>query len=228
LPRWAGGGRFATAIPPSRPNLIPAFAETPNTQDELFDPIIRRSGGGRGSLVAAFIAIALTLSHLMFQSPRTREEQHALNKKIEAAQFAYRRLTHQMAAQFSREELERIKAESGVNFDIIERELPAPPANSDLEEGRQSEADDGGAAIRPWIPFISRDIPEDDDYCLRRWEAEQRRCLRWPQKNGTRRKCLRRASYRHDLCFRNGGKPDPNEPDEWSESDMEDWYNPDR
>lgn len=83
------------------------------------------------------------------------------------------------------------------------------------------------AEIGDWIPFSGRDIPEDDDYCLRRWEAEQDRCLRWPL-GGPRGKCLERAAIRHDLCFRNGGRPDPDEPDEWSEADMERWYNPHR
>jgi hypothetical protein len=102
-------------------------------------------------------------------------------------------------------------------------------SDSALQRGNESLGPLGHllAAISDWIPFSSRDIPEDDDYCFRRWEAEQKRCLRWPR-GEPRGGCLRRAAIRHDLCFRNGGRPDPDEPDEWSEADMERWYNPNR
>lgn len=83
------------------------------------------------------------------------------------------------------------------------------------------------AEISEWIPFSSRDIPEDDDPCLRRWEAEHDRCVRWPQ-GEPRGQCRRRAAIRYDLCLRNGGRPDADEPDEWSEADMKGWYSPDR
>jgi len=54
--------------------------------------------------------------------------------------------------------------------------------------------------------------------CWQRYNAELGRCRRWPEteRNG----CRERATIRWDMCNRNGGKPNPNEPPEWSEADM--------
>ena len=62
---------------------------------------------------------------------------------------------------------------------------------------------------------------DDEDDCHARWGAEQARCSRWKSK-GTWvvAGCLERARYRYILCFRNGGKPNPEEPPEWSEADF--------
>lgn len=75
-------------------------------------------------------------------------------------------------------------------------------------------------------PLLRGDTPEEDDYCYRRWQEELSRCSRWPEKwlHG----CRGRANARHNMCVRNGGRPDPGEPAEWGEEDMEVWYNPDR
>lgn len=65
-----------------------------------------------------------------------------------------------------------------------------------------------------------------DDLCDYRLGNELNRCRRWGKKwwGG----CKDRAMTRYVMCLENGGIPDPNEPDEWSEDDMEEWYNPDR
>lgn len=61
----------------------------------------------------------------------------------------------------------------------------------------------------------------NEDDCLDRWEKEVARCERFRPfgfryYNG----CRDRARDRHNLCIRNGGKPDPNEPDEYSFNDI--------
>lgn len=225
LPTQVGGGRLSITIPARSPNIVPVFDPAPIAP--TFDPLVSRSPGRISSIVAAYIQAALALTALLTRTATTREEWEALQRKREAAEFAYRRLTHIMAAQFSKDEFERIKADSGVDFDVVDRASPAQTTASTPEEGHQT-GDDWIAAIRPWIPSVARDMPEDEDedYCFRRWQAERRRCGRWPLKwyNG----CLERANNRHRLCVGNGGVPHPKEPDEWSEKDMETWYNPDR
>jgi len=109
--------------------------------------------------------------------------------------------------------------------------LKARKASEAILQGGHPSAESAGESwlseIGAWIPFISRDIPEDDDYCMRRWDRERARCFRW-EEDWARRACMERARNRYVLCFDNGGMPDPDEPDEWSEADMERWYNPDR
>jgi RHS repeat-associated protein len=71
-------------------------------------------------------------------------------------------------------------------------------------------------------PAISKAFKQDcdknnDDVCYARWEQEDSRCWNW--KNlGLRvvKACQTRASIRRDLCIRNGGRSDPNEPPEYS------------
>ena len=58
---------------------------------------------------------------------------------------------------------------------------------------------------------------EPDDFCYRRWGQESERCWQW--KNLGRRwveACRARAADRLRLCIRNGGRPSPDEPPEWS------------
>ena len=58
------------------------------------------------------------------------------------------------------------------------------------------------------------------------WGREIARCEIWrgrgPKGDPDRwyRACSDRARDRFTLCIKNGGKPDPNEPDEWSERDL--------
>lgn len=58
---------------------------------------------------------------------------------------------------------------------------------------------------------------DDDDFCYTRWEAEDTRCWQW-KSLGMRhvKACQSRAATRRDLCLRNGGKPSPLEPPEYS------------
>ena len=60
---------------------------------------------------------------------------------------------------------------------------------------------------------------DDDDFCFRRWEKEDTNCKLWsflgPRAVNA---CKERASDRRTLCIRNGGRPDPEEPDEWTPS----------
>jgi len=60
---------------------------------------------------------------------------------------------------------------------------------------------------------------EQDDFCQQRRTRENSRCRRWGLK--WRIGCEDRARDRFVLCRNNGGKPDPNEPPEWSRADME-------
>lgn len=60
---------------------------------------------------------------------------------------------------------------------------------------------------------------DGDDPCYRRYVREYNRCSLQPQK--WRSDCRERATIRWDMCNRNGGEPDPNEPPEWSKGDME-------
>lgn len=220
----AGGGRFPASAPPQDPSVVTVF--DPGTTQPDFDLLISRSAGRVSAVVAAYIQIAITLTYLLTRTATTRDEWEALQRKREAAEFAYRRLTHMMAARFSREELERIREDSGVDFDLVDRALRAPAAAAAAEESRPAqESEQGWAADPAWISLFARDIPEDDDYCQRRWGEELSRCGRW-KPHWARRGCAQRAGDRFGLCRRNGGAPDPREPDEWSEKDMERWYNP--
>jgi hypothetical protein len=62
---------------------------------------------------------------------------------------------------------------------------------------------------------------EDDDYCYDRWDKEVARCDQF-RPFGFRyyKACTDRARDRHNLCKRNGGRPDPNEPDEYTFNDI--------
>lgn len=221
LPTRAGGGRLLAFAPPSNSNVLPVL--DPTTAGSDFDLLVGRSPGRASAIVAAYIQIAITLTLLLTRTASTPEERKALQRKTEAAEFAYRRLTHMMAAQFSRDELARIQADSGVDFELIEGALHASTADPAPIEEHQPAQD--WAADPAWLPLLGRDILEDDDYCQRRWEAELFRCGRWKQ-DWARRGCRDRAGHRHNLCRGNGGTPHPLEPDEWSEKDMERWYNP--
>lgn len=57
----------------------------------------------------------------------------------------------------------------------------------------------------------------DDEFCYMRWEDEDSRCYSWSGL-GSRvvAACKTRAAIRRDLCIRNGGIPDPNEPPEYN------------
>lgn len=61
--------------------------------------------------------------------------------------------------------------------------------------------------------------PKRYDRCHERWLLEQARCgLRAPL---WRHGCKERATKRQNLCYDNGGDPNPDEPDEWSDKDEE-------
>jgi hypothetical protein len=87
-------------------------------------------------------------------------------------------------------------------------------------------------ARQPWNPFTRpRDLPQpravpkcdsppkaiplpppppDNDFCYKRWLAEDAQCGQW-RKLGWRAvsACKERASIRRNLCVRNGGRPNP-------------------
>lgn len=59
--------------------------------------------------------------------------------------------------------------------------------------------------------------PDNNDFCYARWEEEDSACWQW--KNlGIRvvKACQSRATTRRDLCYRNGGKPNPSEPPQYN------------
>jgi hypothetical protein len=62
----------------------------------------------------------------------------------------------------------------------------------------------------------------DGDDCYERWEREDARCKRFQPFEDKRyfRACKERASARRDLCMRNGGRPDPEEPAEYDYGDF--------
>jgi RHS repeat-associated protein len=65
---------------------------------------------------------------------------------------------------------------------------------------------------------IDKVCGNDPDFCYNRWQSEFGRCWQWKRPFGMRwvRACQDRARYRMQLCVANGGRPDPNEPPEWS------------
>jgi hypothetical protein len=63
----------------------------------------------------------------------------------------------------------------------------------------------------------------DDEDCNDRWQREHERCREFIGKLRDPRyldACYERANYRHRLCVGNGGKPNPNEPDEYGLQDI--------
>ncbi|HEY7609669.1 MAG TPA: RHS repeat-associated core domain-containing protein [Alphaproteobacteria bacterium] len=64
-------------------------------------------------------------------------------------------------------------------------------------------------------------VDDDDEFCRARWGNERQRCRKW-SKYGYRwvAACESRADNRYRLCLRNNGRPDPEEPPEWSEADL--------
>jgi hypothetical protein len=60
-----------------------------------------------------------------------------------------------------------------------------------------------------------------ENECLDRWEREYARCTMFrPYGSRYQKACQERANDRHNLCYRNGGKPDPNEPPEYGWQDI--------
>jgi len=59
--------------------------------------------------------------------------------------------------------------------------------------------------------------PSDNDICYKRWLVEDAQCLEW-RRLGWRvvSACKERAATRRNLCVRNGGRPNPAEPPEYS------------
>ncbi len=69
---------------------------------------------------------------------------------------------------------------------------------------------------------------DDDDYCTDRLSAEMSRCDKRIDDYAHQdflAACKQRAKHRWDLCNRNGGRPHPNEPNEWGPEDEEIWRN---
>jgi hypothetical protein len=80
-----------------------------------------------------------------------------------------------------------------------------------------------GSAAYPYVAgplasAIDEVCGHNPDFCYNRWQSEYGRCWQWKRTFGMRwvRACQDRARYRMQLCVANGGKPDPNEPPEWS------------
>ncbi len=67
------------------------------------------------------------------------------------------------------------------------------------------------------MTIIVRNACAPDNFCHDRWEREDGKCSKWTG-FGYRwvQACRDRAAYRRGLCIRNGGKPDPDEPPEWT------------
>jgi hypothetical protein len=67
-----------------------------------------------------------------------------------------------------------------------------------------------------------RGVHDGEDDCFNRWEKEDKRCEKFYPLNEKRWyfACKDRAADRRNLCIRNGGKPDPNEADEFGWHDI--------
>jgi RHS repeat-associated protein len=59
--------------------------------------------------------------------------------------------------------------------------------------------------------------PSNNDFCYARWLAEDAQCWQW-RRLGLRvvNACKVRAADRRTLCYRNGGRPNPEEPPEYT------------
>lgn len=70
-----------------------------------------------------------------------------------------------MAAEFTREEMARIRAQSGLNFDIAEEERPEPPRDLDPEEARRIQQEFGGPLVNtpPAIDIPPESIPIQEE-----------------------------------------------------------------
>jgi len=74
--------------------------------------------------------------------------------------------------------------------------------------------------------IAARNCP-NGDFCYIRWEREDSHCSRWSYLGGRAMgACRVRAATRRDLCIRNGGRPNPLEPNEWDP--LKDWYDDQR
>jgi hypothetical protein len=99
-----------------------------------------------------------------------------------------------------------------------------PPGPSVFDEWKKWN-DRGNAGLYNFLRSFggSGSTPrrDDEDYCYDRWEKELARCVQF-RPFGLRyyKACTDRANHRHNLCVRNGGKPDPNEPDEYDFNDI--------
>jgi len=117
---------------------------------------------------------------------------------------------------------------------------PMPVAYQDAERRWPS----GGTLPTPWDPWYDQTIKGiqglikffrsnrgantprgggDDESCYDRWERELQNCRDFIGKLRNPRyldACYKKANARHDLCVRNGGRPDPEEPDEYGLQDI--------
>jgi hypothetical protein len=103
---------------------------------------------------------------------------------------------------------------------------PTPPRMPDF--GELFKPNKGLEALLGFFRSLPRSSGggDDDDECYRRWDEEEQRC--YERKPKWQPGCKERAVARRDLCIRNGGRPSPYEPREWSKADEETSFYPDR
>jgi len=132
-PGWTGGSRFGVPVP-GRPSTaaggldeLPIDGETPKLEYVTDKP------GNASNLAAAFFNITLALAAAEFFVPRTREEWESHQRRIRDLHFLYQRLTHQMAKEFSPEEIAKIEERARKTLGTLPPEVLEPPQGLDPE-----------------------------------------------------------------------------------------------
>ena len=151
------------------------------------------------------------------------------------------------AAKFHAEQAARVSGAIGASEDDADHDFSPIPVHSDDSTTAPSRPPwfPVRPATREWEEQFIRGMQglihalrgkfgrsrndEDNDFCYERNEDEVARCLarnRDPAHRPFTRGCIDRAAARRDLCIRNGGRPDPDEPLEWSDRDENTGINP--
>jgi hypothetical protein len=132
-PGWTGGGRFGVPVPGRLSTAsrgldgLPIDGETPGLQFVTDKP------SNASNLAAAFVNVTLALAAAEFFVPKTREEWESHQRRIQDLHFLYQRLTHQMAQQFSPEEIAKIEESARKTLGTLPPEVLEPPQGLDPE-----------------------------------------------------------------------------------------------
>lgn len=95
--------------------------------------------------------------------------------------------------------------------------IPGMPENRAWTNAATAAISAIGDAAKRAAQAIHDACTKNDDFCYDRWDKEDQRCGQW-RALGPRAvaACRTRAADRRNLCVANGGKPNPNEPPEYS------------
>ena len=102
--------------------------------------------------------------------------------------------------------------------------LPAPSPPDVWEPWRRNSIQGLQGLIDAWRRLfggVRSESADAENKCLDRWEKEHARCTIFrPWGYRYQLACEARANDRLKLCYRNGGNPDPNEPEEYDWKDI--------